>query len=303
MCLSDLFSRPQDIDATDQRKEKKTIHIFLVGRDIQNCKLLSKNNKGGSTLIDKLSLLTHPSQLEAVQPLAINSRSYVVTRSMTRKTAEEQIREAEVVDDMEIYGSEESDSEPDIGTSQYTSNQQSLRPITRPAKQSLDVNRERMEAELRQHMVVADQSSLSQATMAHSIFHLPRTELVNQFGITKAQADDIVNSCSCSDALSTNRHPHHPSRSHNRPRGPGVEVSMDVIHMNNHAYLLVCRDMYSGLVRIEPLKNMTSDTVFTALLKLYRVEGLPIGFKSDGARYDKGVNCLSYHSTFIKCSF
>ena len=277
--LSYLFSRPHEFDATD--KKKKTISIFLINRDIQNCRKLAKDCKGGHSLVEKAAGLTHPSQLEAITPPGYRSNVRVVTRSMARRAQNEELYEDEVANDVEIFGSDESDGDLHLGNAATSTTSKTVDPITRPPKESLDVDRFRMTNELKRYMVAADDNPLSQAKMAHALFHLPRTALVSHFGITKTEADKIIANCSCSEALSTNRHRQHPSRSHTRPFGPGVEVSADVMHLDSKAYMLVCRDMYSGLVRLEPIKSLTSDTIFTAFLKLYRSEGLPITLKTD----------------------
>ena len=208
--------------------------------------------------------------------------------------ASEQLQEDDIEDELEIYGSSVSNSgdsdEGELRDFVPRVNLENPEPIIRPLKQAMDMSRPRLFSEMKAHMKIADPSARGRAEMAHSTFHLPRTTLVDMFGVSKAVADDVIAKCHCSDVLAPNRHPQHKPRGHVRPLGPNVECSCDVMHLSRGKYILAARDNYSGYIRLAPLRRLTSDSIFTAFLKMFLGSGLPVTIKTDGAKYFSGAH-------------
>ena len=250
-------------------------------RDFSSAKILAKHSKSSLSILDRLGSLTKPSQLPAIRPHTEFRQVRFITRSMAKLAQNLSQAEDEAEQEIELYGSD--DSELSL-TDCVNVPAAKIPYIDRPTKYSHDMDRNTMFKEIKDNMVVAGKSDFDRAQMAHSTFHLPRTTLVEYFGISKSQADQIVKNCHCGDKLAPNRHPRHPERSHTKSLGPDVECSCDVLHMANNQYIIATKDKFSGYIRLTPLKRLTTDSVFTGLLKMHMSSGLPAVFRTDGAK-------------------
>ena len=158
-------------------------------------------------------------------------------------------------------------------------------PIYREPSESTDHDRKRLYDELIDNMQKVPSNDLARAHRAHEIWHIQPKSLSKMFRISANAAKEIADKCiKCRNNPSPNRHPQIPDRPHMAPLGPGVVVSMDILHLtpsNGYKYLLVTLDDFSRFTRIAALKRCTSIDTFNALYRLFSQSGLPCSFKSD----------------------
>ena len=158
-------------------------------------------------------------------------------------------------------------------------------PIFRELCEATDHDRQRLLDELLKNMKNVPTTGLAKAQRAHEVWHIQSKPLAKMFGITAEVARNIVDNCvKCRAYPSSNRHPQIPDRPHRAPSGPGVIVSMDILHLtpsNGYNYLLVTLDDFSRFARVAALKRSSSVDTFNALYSLFSQSGFPCSFKSD----------------------
>ena len=131
-------------------------------------------------------------------------------------------------------------------------------------------------------MRIAHNFEEHQCNICHKIFQSKKKILQHSRRVHEKPKD--YKCIKCRNNPSPNRHPQIPDRPHMAPSGPGVIVSMDILHLtpsNGYKYLLVTLDDFSRFTRIAALKRCTSIDTFNALYRLFSQSGLPCSFKSD----------------------
>ena len=168
--------------------------------------------------------------------------------------------------------------------------------INRPPGEQYDNSRERVQAEMLNAMADSPNDPVEQAKQAHSRFHLSPKILQNTFKISVKVSTDIVKSCHrCSQFIEPNSHPQVRERKHFTPLSPNVQIAIDIAHFEEKygkKFLLIGKDVCSGFHFLYALRDLTTNSVFKALLNYATFFGWPQEFRCD--------NSLSFYSTEMK---
>ena len=292
--FSDIFTRPDNFLMCEDGIKDKVLEIFSISSEFESLQKAVGDDLDKQKALEDIRSLSHKDYF--TQNIS-GSKSLVapITRSQAKQMATPEFQEA-------IADADSTDSE-DEGIPQ-PGRIDKLKPIERPSKETLDLSRRRMFDEIALAMRQTTSTPLESAIRAHEALHIQRSKLIELFGITKDQAEKIIRNCeNCDKHQSPNKHVNIKTRPYRKPLGPGVEGSMDVLHISQNRYYLGVRDNFSSFLRLQPITNLREETIYEALMKMYMYGGLPIVLKIDGASYFVGKHFkarMADRSVFLK---
>ena len=272
---SDIFTRAEG-DLANENK-MKTLRIFNISVGFDQMAGKFSDDRKASKCIRDIKTLTIPSQIK-------NQVAAVTTRQQSRNQSKV------IEDNVTKCNHHDGDETPllDSKVPLLSCNDpiRDITPITRQPGHQFDLDRDRLYKEMRNKIQdVTD--PVKQATIAHRAWHQAPLTLVANFGISRNEAEKIVNDCrNCDHLKQPHRHIRDKLRPIRCPDGPGLIHSMDIKYLSMESggprYLLGCYDIFSKFIMLEPLQDMSSATIFETMTRMYKQSGFPNIIRIDG---------------------
>lgn len=294
--FADIFTRPDKLLMCDDGLKDKVLEIFTIGTEFAHVDAALGDDFEKRKLFNDVKALTHPDYFGKSFE---NSKSVLtmMTRSKTKHSESPEFQEM-------LADRCSTDSDDDELEQTSPGRIDKLKTISRPKRETLDLSRTRMFDEIGLAMRQTTTTPLESARRAHDTLHIQRTKLIELFGITKKEADKIIDDCeNCTKFQSPNKHVQVKTRSYRKPLGPGVEGSMDVIQIARNCYFLGVRDNFSSFLRLQPISNLREETIYEALMRMFLYGCIPVTLKIDGASYFVGKHFkarMADRSVFLK---